>query len=100
VLAAQALKELNAFTSQSQASRNIIKTIDAVAGVPGNTRAVCRGCYVHPAIVEAYLDRTLAEALTMRSGSRAIAAQGLSRTETAVLALPQRRLRKDTRKPA
>jgi len=32
--------------------------ICAVARLLGNTPAVCRKCYVHPAILEAYLTRT------------------------------------------
>lgn len=34
-------------------------TIDAVANRLGNTRAVCRKCYIHPAIAEAWLAGTL-----------------------------------------
>jgi DNA topoisomerase-1 len=101
VLAALALKEMNAFASRTHANRNIIKAIDAVAGLLGNTRSVCRKCYIHPAIIDAYLDRTLAEALTARTSRRSVAApHALSRTESAVLALLQRRLRKDARKSA
>jgi DNA topoisomerase I len=35
--------------------------IDQVADHLGNTRSVCRSSYVHPAVIEAYLDGTLAQ---------------------------------------
>jgi DNA topoisomerase-1 len=99
VLAARALQEMADFASNSQAKRNILAAIDAVAGVLGNTRSVCRKCYVHPAILDAYLDRGLAQVLSVRAGQRlARASDRLSRFETAVLALLQRRLRRDAQR--
>jgi DNA topoisomerase-1 len=98
VLAARALEEMKEFGSDTQAKKNILQAVDAVAGVLGNTRSVCRKCYVHPAIVDAYLDRTLAAALSARAGKRLAGPHALSRTETAVLALLQRRLRRDSQK--
>jgi DNA topoisomerase I len=90
VLAAEALRDLKEFRSATQAKRNVLAAIDAVAGILGNTRSVCRKCYVHPAILEAYMDRTLIQALNQRSRS----ADTFSRTESAVLALLQRRVKK------
>ena len=95
VLAARALQEMTAFASDSQGKRNVLKAIEAVAGILGNTRSVCRKCYVHPAIIDSYLDRTLAQALSARGGQRLAGPHDLNRTETAVLALLQRRLRRD-----
>ena len=40
-------------------ARVLNAAIDQVADHLGNTRSVCRGSYVHPAVVEAYLDGTL-----------------------------------------
>jgi DNA topoisomerase-1 len=96
VLAARALHEMREFTSDAQAKRNIVAAVDAVAGILGNTRSVCRKCYIHPSIVDAYLDRTLAAALSVRTG-RVLAndSASLNPTETAVLALLHRRLRRD-----
>jgi DNA topoisomerase I len=90
VLAAEALRDLKEYRSPTQAKQNVLAAIDAVAGILGNTRSVCRKCYVHPAILEAYMDRTLIQALSQRSRS----ADTFSRTESAVLALLQRRLKK------
>jgi DNA topoisomerase-1 len=58
VLAAIALGRQDEFQTKKQAKSNIKTAICAVAELLGNTPAVCRKCYVHPAIVEAYLKRT------------------------------------------
>jgi DNA topoisomerase-1 len=55
LLAAIALKLQEKFESQKQAKTNIKTAICAVAELLGNTPTICRKCYVHPAIVEAYL---------------------------------------------
>jgi DNA topoisomerase-1 len=98
VLAARALHQMREFGSETQAKKNILLAVDAVAGMLGNTRSVCRKCYVHPAIIDAYLDRTLAAGLSARAGRRPASPHALSRTETAVLALLQRRLGRDAQK--
>jgi DNA topoisomerase-1 len=53
VLAARALAE----------TRSVKQAIERVAKQLGNTQAVCRKCYVHPAILECYKDGTLLKAL-------------------------------------
>jgi DNA topoisomerase-1 len=40
-------------------ARVVNEVIDQVAGELGNTRAVCRASYVHPAVIASYLDATL-----------------------------------------
>jgi DNA topoisomerase-1 len=59
VLAARALARLGAFDSQAQAKRNVVTAVEAVAGLLGNTAAVCRKCYIHPAVIESYLEGRL-----------------------------------------
>jgi len=59
LLAAKALREAGPFESRAQAMRNINTAIEGVAKVLGNTKAVCRKCYVHPVVVERYLDGSL-----------------------------------------
>ena len=98
VLAARALRETQEFGSDTQAKKNILLAVEAVANLLGNTRSVCRKCYVHPAIIDAYLDRSLAPALSVRAGKRLASAHALSRLETAVLALLQRRLRRESQR--
>jgi DNA topoisomerase-1 len=58
VLAAIALSKQEEFQTKKQAKSNIKTAICAVAELLGNTPTVCRKCYVHPVIVEAYLNRT------------------------------------------
>ena len=60
VLAAEALSECGPKNGLSHA-------IERVARQLGNTKAVCRKCYIHPAVIDAYVDGTLAEAMTSRS---------------------------------
>lgn len=55
ILAAVALGELEKFHSERQAKQNVVRAVEAVAKMLGNTPAICRRCYVHPAILESYL---------------------------------------------
>jgi DNA topoisomerase-1 len=59
VAATQALTELGAFDSQTQAKKNITQAIKQAAKQLGNRPATCRKYYVHPAIIDAYLDGSL-----------------------------------------
>jgi DNA topoisomerase-1 len=55
VLASMALREFEEFGSETQAKKNVVEAIKRVAQRLGNTPAVCRKCYVHPAVLECYL---------------------------------------------
>jgi DNA topoisomerase-1 len=55
LLAALALNAQGGFETNKQGKANVKTAISAVAQLLGNTPAICRKCYVHPAIVEAYL---------------------------------------------
>ncbi len=92
VLAAWALHEYEAVDSDVQAKQNIVGAIDSVAERLGNTRTVCRKCYVHPAVIDAYLDGTLVDSLRQRAAKLDDVLTELSHEETAVLALLRRRL--------
>jgi DNA topoisomerase-1 len=59
VAAAQTLTELGEFTSQTQAKKNITEAIKQAAKQLGNRPATCRKYYVHPAIIDAYMDGSL-----------------------------------------
>ena len=86
VLAARALHALGPRAGQNEGKRNIVQAIAAVAGALGNTRAVCRKCYIHPEILESYLEGQLGEFMQREDGSRA--------AEKAVAALLKARSRK------
>lgn len=94
VLAALALHEFERFDSPAQANKNIVRAIETVAAKLGNTPTVCRKCYVHPAIIDAYLDGTIAAALGANATAESVGeSHQLSPAEEAVLALLQQRLR-------
>lgn len=59
ILAAMALKEYSEFDSEAQAKKNIISAIEHVAKRLGNTPTICRKCYIHPEILNAYMDGSL-----------------------------------------
>src|SRR5438270_3958437 len=82
VLAAIALSKQEEFQTKKQAKSNIKTAICAVAELLGNTPAVCRKCYVHPVIVEAYLKRTRIAGL---NGTKTLEPPNLRGAERAVL---------------
>jgi DNA topoisomerase-1 len=98
VLAARALGGLAPFASKSQAKRNIVQAIDAVARKLGNTRAVCQKCYIHPATVKAYFDSTLPENLSRPARAAHEALNGLSDDEAAVMMILEESSKTTTQK--
>jgi DNA topoisomerase-1 len=56
MLAAAALREMGPAPSKRAAERNVVAAVDSTANRLGNTRAVCRKYYIHPALIEAYLE--------------------------------------------
>ena len=55
VLACAMLRQFEAFESQTQAKKNVVQAVKSVADRLGNTPAVCRKCYVHPAVIDSYM---------------------------------------------
>ena len=91
VAAAWALQEFEAFDSEAEAKRNVVAAIEKVAARLGNTPAVCRKCYVHPTVLEAYLEGSIPDSLARGARKLAARLKGLDPEEAAVLALLQRR---------
>jgi len=91
VLAATLLRECEHARTEKMAKTNIVRAIDEVARRLGNTRSVCRKCYVHPAVLDAYLDGTLEKLASPRSRRVAHAIGRLTESESAVLGLLQRK---------
>ncbi len=56
VLATLALKEFERFDSEAQAKKNILRAVEHVAKRLGNTPTICRKSYIHPEVINAYLD--------------------------------------------
>lgn len=63
VLAYRALRALEPAASAADAKRKVVAAMRETAGRLGNTPAVARQSYVHPAVVEAYLDGQVGGAL-------------------------------------
>jgi DNA topoisomerase-1 len=62
VLACEMLRQAEPFESQTQAKKNVVAAIKAVAERLGNTPSVCRKCYVHPAVMESYITGAMVKA--------------------------------------
>lgn len=94
VLAAQALKEFEKFDSQAQAKKNVVAAIERVSQRLGNTKAVCRKCYVHPVILESYLDGSLAGQIQQRAEKEMKHLGKLPPEEAAVVMLLQQQMKR------
>jgi DNA topoisomerase I len=100
VLAALALLEVKEFDSAAQAKRNVRSAIERVAARLGNTATICRKCYVHPEVLDAYLDRILALEIQSRV-EKELREEigGLQPEEAAVLAMLRSRLKRAETNP-
>jgi len=78
-LALERLRKLDA-SSASVARQNLVETVKQVASQLGNTPAVCRQCYIHPAILQAFSDGELVKLRAARKR------KWLSAEEVALLA--------------
>jgi DNA topoisomerase-1 len=95
VLAAMALNVQEAFKNKTQAKKNIKDAISAVAKILGNTPTICRKCYVHPAVLETYLDGGMIEGLTRKTEETPKGKLGdLRAEEAAVMSFLQERMEK------
>ena len=100
VLAAMALTELESFDSAAQAKRNLRAAIEKVAGKLGNTPTICRKCYVHPEVLDSYMDGNLVLELKSKAENELRGdVQNLKPEEAAVLALLRGRLAKEAERP-
>ncbi|HEV8379649.1 MAG TPA: hypothetical protein VGP99_12425 [Tepidisphaeraceae bacterium] len=97
VLAAKALQEYENFSSQRQAKRFMVAAVEVVAKKLGNTKAVCRKCYIHPEVFNAYLDGSLVQTLRQQVEKELSGPlRGLRPPEAAVLVLLQQRLKRES----
>ncbi|MGB6213569.1 MULTISPECIES: DNA topoisomerase IB [Pseudomonas] len=60
VLALSVLRELQ-WEPESDAKRHVVEMVKNVARQLGNTPAVCRKCYIHPAVLEGFMLGALAQ---------------------------------------
>jgi DNA topoisomerase-1 len=86
VLTACELSRFPPHQSQTVAKKNIVEAVKAVATRLGNTTSVCRKCYIHPAVFDAYMNGDIVTSSKRRAASRS----RLSPQEAAVVALIRR----------
>jgi DNA topoisomerase-1 len=98
VAASMALQDFREIDDEAGRKKAIVDAIEEVAGQLGNTPAVCRACYVHPDVLESYLDGTMVEALSARARGAGRGLHALRPEEAAVLGLLQARLARERRK--
>ncbi len=93
VLAALALREFEAFDSQAAQKKNLKAAIERVAARLGNTPTICRKCYIHPEVLNAYVEgQLLLEVKKEVEGELREDLGRLRPEEAAVLAMLQARL--------
>ena len=97
VLAAMALNELESFDSAAQAKRNLRSAIEKVSARLGNTPTICRKCYVHPEVLNSYVDGNLVLEFKLKAELRGPVGS-LKPEEAAVLALLRDRLAKESQR--
>jgi DNA topoisomerase-1 len=92
--AAHTLTSGRAAPSASKPTKKALaRAIEKVAADLGNTPAVCRRCYIHPAIIDSYMDGTLAASLSRRAARKLTSDNASLRDdERLVLSLLRRRL--------
>jgi DNA topoisomerase-1 len=87
VLAACELSKQPRCTSAADGKRRVATAIEAVARRLGNTRAVSRKCYIHPAVIDAYIRGEVAR---VKHARRRSARRALTPEESAVVLLIER----------
>lgn len=95
VMAALALQEFEAFDTQATQKKNLKAAIERVASRLGNTPTICRKCYIHPEVLNAYVEGNLL--LEVKERVEEELRENLARLkpeEAAVLAMLEARLKR------
>jgi DNA topoisomerase I len=74
VRAATILADLGPARSKREAEKNVVLACKLVASELGNTPAVCRSAYIHPAVIDRYVEGETIEPV-MRKSPRAVEAE-------------------------
>lgn len=100
VICAGELATAEVADAETDRQRVIGGAIDAVAAELGNTRAVCRASYIHPDVIDGYLDGALGRAWDRRSSVGSSALRGLRADERFTLSFLRGRARAGRRRAA
>ncbi|MDQ2835348.1 MAG: DNA topoisomerase IB [Acidobacteriota bacterium] len=93
VLACMMLQEFEAFESETQAKKNVVEAIKSVAARLGNTPSVCRKCYVHPMVLDSYMNGAIVKSVQKQiTEDSARSSKELRQEEIALMKLLQRQL--------
>ena len=96
VLTYRALRALQPSETDREARRNVVEAIRQTSEALGNTPAVARKSYVHPAVLQAYLDGDIGDALVEAAEDQvAPPAESTEDEEAGVVDLLQQRLELD-----
>jgi DNA topoisomerase I len=98
VLAYRSLSAVEPATDERSARRNVLEAIRLSAGELGNTPAVARQAYVHPGVLEAYLDGAIASPRRQRKGSASVQPLASASEEMALIDLLRGPLDDDARR--
>jgi DNA topoisomerase-1 len=100
-LAALVLREFERVDSEAMCKRAVVRAVERVAKHLGNSPAVCRRCYIHPAIFDGFLDGTLLATLAQKTRAYLVEQiEGMSAQEAAVTAFLRLRLGELAKKAA
>ncbi len=86
--------------TKTEATRTLAEIVKEVAAQLGNTPAVCRECYIHPAVMESFQRGMLHETLAALARRRARGSRGLDADERLTLAFLADWQRKQARAPS
>jgi DNA topoisomerase-1 len=98
MLVAEALRAMGPAKTKREAEKNIVAAVDTTAKRLGNTRSVCRKYYIHPVLIEAYLEGSVLPPLPERHwNKRKTVGPTLRQHEMDVLGFIKARLKGKTR---
>jgi DNA topoisomerase-1 len=101
MLVAEALRKMGPAKTKREAEKNIVAAVDVTAKRLGNTRSVCRKYYIHPVLIEAYLEGSVLPPLPEHHwNKRKSKGPTLRQHEMDVLAFIKARLKPKTRRAA
>jgi DNA topoisomerase-1 len=92
VLASVVLRECACCDSDAQLKKNVVAAVKSVASRLGNTPAVCRKCYIHPAVLDAYMSGGMADAMQHLTNPHSTQSAALRPEEVSLLNLLQKQL--------
>src|SRR3954468_22481924 len=87
VLALSALLESGDSESEREANKAVVEAIKRVSGQLGNRPAICRKYYVHPVVIQSFLEGTLRDTLEEAVEGKEDGSNGLRWLEAQVLRL-------------